>query len=169
MNTPQGSHTLSTELSFGNVFHKARAVGLISSVRQGNSMPNQNGKTKDRFKESLNCYPRALREFFRNDGLDVAASLSYFMVLAMFPGLLALISLLALAGASESGTKWIMELLEAKPWRKRTIVRWRLATAARHCRTIARRLGLSSWRNVLDNSRWFARCPVEYFWIRHCI
>ncbi|HCM95700.1 MAG TPA: ribonuclease BN [Glutamicibacter sp.] len=112
MNTPQGSHTLSTELSFGNVFHKARAVGLISSVRQGNAMPNQNGKTKDRFKESLNCYPRALREFFRNDGLDVAASLSYFMVLAMFPGLLALISLLALAGASESGTKWIMELLE---------------------------------------------------------
>ena len=68
--------------------------------------------TKERFKESLSCYPRALREFFRNDGLDIAASLSYFMVLAMFPGLLALISLLSLAGASESGTKWIMELLE---------------------------------------------------------
>ncbi len=75
-------------------------------------MPLGNSMTKERFKESLSCYPRALREFFRNDGLDIAASLSYFMVLAMFPGLLALISLLSLAGASESGTKWIMELLE---------------------------------------------------------
>ncbi|MGP9527137.1 YihY/virulence factor BrkB family protein [Glutamicibacter sp. AOP5-A2-18] len=63
-------------------------------------------------KESFSCFPRALREFFRSDGLDVAASLSYFMVLAMFPGLLALVSLLSLAGASESGTKWIMEILE---------------------------------------------------------
>ncbi|WP_159614121.1 YihY/virulence factor BrkB family protein [Glutamicibacter sp. JC586] len=62
--------------------------------------------------ESLSCFPRALREFFRSDGLDVAASLSYFMVLAMFPGLLALVSLLSLAGASESGTKWIMDILE---------------------------------------------------------
>lgn len=75
-------------------------------------MPNQGRFTKEHMKESLACFPRALREFFRNDGLDVAASLSYFMVLAMFPGLLALISLLSLAGASESGTKWIMEILE---------------------------------------------------------
>src|SRR5690606_41761902 len=107
---PHGLHTQSTEYSVSNMINKARSVGLISTVRHGNSMQNQNGTTKDRFQESLNCYPRALREFFRNDGLDVAASLSYFMVLAMFPGLLALISLLALAGASESGTKWIMEL-----------------------------------------------------------
>lgn len=68
--------------------------------------------SKERFRESIGCYPRALREFFRNDGLDAAASLSYYMVLAMFPGLLALISLLTLAGASESGTRWIMEILE---------------------------------------------------------
>jgi len=75
-------------------------------------MPGQGRFTKEHMKESLTCFPRALREFFRNDGLDIAASLSYFMVLAMFPGLLALISLLSLAGASESGTKWIMEILE---------------------------------------------------------
>lgn len=75
-------------------------------------MPDKGRFTKEHMKESLNCFPRALREFFRNDGLDVAASLSYFMVLAMFPGLLALISLLSLAGASDSGTKWIMEILE---------------------------------------------------------
>lgn len=75
-------------------------------------MPSQDKFTKERMKESFSCFPRALREFFRSDGLDVAASLSYFMVLAMFPGLLALVSLLSLAGASESGTKWIMEILE---------------------------------------------------------
>ncbi|MGP9542829.1 YihY/virulence factor BrkB family protein [Glutamicibacter sp. AOP5-B1-3] len=75
-------------------------------------MPSQGKFTKERMKESFSCFPRALREFFRSDGLDVAASLSYFMVLAMFPGLLALVSLLSLAGASESGTKWIMEILE---------------------------------------------------------
>ncbi|WP_345472906.1 YihY/virulence factor BrkB family protein [Glutamicibacter ectropisis] len=74
-------------------------------------MPIQERFTKERMQESLTCFPRALREFFRSGGLDVAASLSYFMVLAMFPGLLALISLLSLAGASESGTDWIMEIL----------------------------------------------------------
>lgn len=67
--------------------------------------------TKERVTEALGCYPRAMREFFRNDGLDGAASLSYYMVLAMFPGLLALISLLSLVGASDSGTQWIMDLL----------------------------------------------------------
>ncbi|WP_404289385.1 YihY/virulence factor BrkB family protein [Glutamicibacter arilaitensis] len=67
--------------------------------------------TKERFREALSCYPRAMREFFRIDGLDGAASLSYFMVLAMFPGLLALISLLSLVGASESSTQWIMDLI----------------------------------------------------------
>ena len=65
----------------------------------------------ERFKEAAGCFPRALREFFRNDGLDMAASLSYFMVLAMFPGLLALISLLSLVGASSSGTEWILDML----------------------------------------------------------
>ncbi len=75
-------------------------------------MPSQGRFTKEHMQESLSCFPRALREFFRSDGLDVAASLSYFMVLAMFPGLLALVSLLSLAGASESGTKWIMDILE---------------------------------------------------------
>lgn len=75
-------------------------------------MPSQGRFTKEHMQESLSCFPRALHEFFRSDGLDVAASLSYFMVLAMFPGLLALVSLLSLAGASESGTKWIMDILE---------------------------------------------------------
>ncbi|HJX76915.1 YihY/virulence factor BrkB family protein [Glutamicibacter sp.] len=60
----------------------------------------------------MSCYPRAMREFFRNDGLDGAASLSYYMVLAMFPGLLALISLLSLVGASESSTQWMLDLLQ---------------------------------------------------------
>lgn len=65
-----------------------------------------------KLRESLDCFPRALREFLRVGGLDAAAALSYFLVLAMFPGLLAMISLLSLAGASEGGSQWIMDLLE---------------------------------------------------------
>ncbi|MFJ2620970.1 YihY/virulence factor BrkB family protein [Glutamicibacter sp. NPDC087344] len=67
--------------------------------------------TKERWREAYLCYPRAVREFFRTEGLDGAASLSYYMVLAMFPGLLALISLLTLVGASEDGTEWMLEVL----------------------------------------------------------
>lgn len=74
-------------------------------------MPMTKRSAKDRLREAYLCYPRAVREFFRNDGLDGGASLSFYMVLAMFPGLLALISLLTLAGATESGTEWMLEVL----------------------------------------------------------
>ncbi|GAA1412376.1 hypothetical protein AUR04nite_10580 [Glutamicibacter uratoxydans] len=75
-------------------------------------MPNIHRLKKQRIWEAVTCFPRAAREFFRNDGLDTAASLTFFMVLALFPGLLALISLLTFAGASESGTRWILEVLQ---------------------------------------------------------
>lgn len=74
-------------------------------------MPSTNKFTKDRLKESYSFFPRAVRELFRNQGFDGAASLAYYMVLAMFPGLLALVSLLTLIGASESGTEWMLEIL----------------------------------------------------------
>jgi len=61
--------------------------------------------------EVLQAFSRAVREFFRNNGLDSAASLSYFMVLALFPGVLALVSLLALVGASQGATEAILEIL----------------------------------------------------------
>lgn len=74
-------------------------------------MPMMKKPAKDKLREAYRCYPRAVREFFRNDGLDGGASLSFYMVLAMFPGLLALISLLTLTGTSESGTEWMLEVL----------------------------------------------------------
>jgi len=67
--------------------------------------------TADKAHEVFQAFSRALREFFRKDGLDAAASLSYFMVLALFPGVLALVSLLALVGASQGATEWILEVL----------------------------------------------------------
>lgn len=75
-------------------------------------MPMENRSAKTRLRESYLCYPRAVREFFRNDGLDGGAALSFYMVLAMFPGMLALISLLTLVGASDSSTQWMLEVLQ---------------------------------------------------------
>lgn len=67
--------------------------------------------TRDKRSEVFQAFARAVREFFRNNGLDAAASLSYFMVLALFPGVLALVSLLALVGASQGATQWILDVM----------------------------------------------------------
>ncbi|MCW4466432.1 YihY/virulence factor BrkB family protein [Glutamicibacter sp. MNS18] len=67
--------------------------------------------TPSKRSEILQAFSRATREFFRNSGLDSAASLSYFMVLALFPGVLALVSLLALVGASQGATQWILDVM----------------------------------------------------------
>ena len=61
--------------------------------------------------EVVQAFSRAMREFFRNNGLDAAASLSFFMVLALFPGALVLVSLLALVGASQGATQWILDVM----------------------------------------------------------
>lgn len=67
--------------------------------------------TPSKRSEIIQAFSRAIREFFRNSGLDSAASLSYFMVLALFPGVLALVSLLALVGASQDATQWILDVM----------------------------------------------------------
>lgn len=67
--------------------------------------------TAEKRSEVFQAFSRSAREFFRSNGLDAAASLSYFMVLALFPGVLALVSLLALVGASEEATEWILEVM----------------------------------------------------------
>jgi membrane protein len=55
-----------------------------------------------------NAFLRAVRQFPRDGGTDLAASLTYFSVLALFPALLALTSLLGLLGDS---TEMVSELL----------------------------------------------------------
>ncbi|MEL4504531.1 YihY/virulence factor BrkB family protein [Luteococcus sp. H138] len=53
----------------------------------------------------------ALREFGNDQCTDLAAGLTYFMVMALFPGLLALVSLLALFGQSEGGTQALLDVV----------------------------------------------------------
>ncbi|GAA1398612.1 YihY/virulence factor BrkB family protein [Luteococcus peritonei] len=53
----------------------------------------------------------ALREFSNDQCTDLAAALTYYTVLAIFPALLALVSLLALFGQSEGGTQALLDVV----------------------------------------------------------
>ncbi|MEL4357992.1 MULTISPECIES: YihY/virulence factor BrkB family protein [unclassified Luteococcus] len=53
----------------------------------------------------------ALREFTNDQCTDLAAGLTYFMVMALFPGLLALISMMALFGQSEGGAQALLDIV----------------------------------------------------------
>ncbi len=52
-----------------------------------------------------------LQRFSRNKGNDMAATLTYYTVLAVFPALLALVSLLRLSGIEDLVIPWLTELL----------------------------------------------------------
>ncbi|MET1045026.1 MAG: YihY/virulence factor BrkB family protein [Microbacteriaceae bacterium] len=54
---------------------------------------------------------KTLREFSRDQCTDVAASLTYYAVLAIFPALLAFVSLLGLFGQAEATTGALLDLL----------------------------------------------------------
>ena len=53
---------------------------------------------------------RTLREFGRDDGLDLAAGLTYYAVLAVFPALIALVSLLGVLGQGPQSAATILEV-----------------------------------------------------------
>jgi len=53
---------------------------------------------------------RTLREFWRDDGLDLAAGLTYYSVLAVFPALIALVSLLGVLGQGPESAATIVEV-----------------------------------------------------------
>ncbi|WP_417218447.1 YihY/virulence factor BrkB family protein [Arthrobacter sp.] len=55
---------------------------------------------------------RTVREFTRDKCTDLAASLTYFAVLSVFPALLALVSLLGVVGQAKSTTQTMMRILE---------------------------------------------------------
>lgn len=55
---------------------------------------------------------RTLREFSRDKCTDLAASLTYYAVLSIFPALLALVSLLGVVGQAESTTQTMMQAIE---------------------------------------------------------
>jgi membrane protein len=54
---------------------------------------------------------KALAEFGRDQCTDLAAALTYYAVLALFPGLLALVSLLGVFGQGESTTSTLLDML----------------------------------------------------------
>lgn len=55
---------------------------------------------------------KTLREFTKDHCTDLAASLTYFMVLAIFPALLALVSLLSVVGEAQSTTKTVLQIID---------------------------------------------------------
>ena len=54
---------------------------------------------------------KTIREFSKDQCTDLAAALTYYTVLALFPGLLALVSILGLVGQAESTTNTLLDLL----------------------------------------------------------
>ncbi len=55
---------------------------------------------------------KTIREFSKDQCTDLAAALTYYTVLAMFPALLALVSILGLVGQAESTTNTMLDFLE---------------------------------------------------------
>ena len=55
---------------------------------------------------------RTVREFSRDKATDLAAGMTYFAVLALFPGLLAIVSLLGLIGQADETTDAVFGLIE---------------------------------------------------------
>ena len=55
---------------------------------------------------------RTIREFGKDQCTDLAAALTYYAVLAIFPALLALVSLLGVFGQAESTTTAVLDILE---------------------------------------------------------
>lgn len=58
------------------------------------------------------AFKRSISEFSRNKCTDLAASLTYFAMLSIFPALLAMVSLLGIAGQAEATTRNIVGILE---------------------------------------------------------
>jgi len=57
-------------------------------------------------------FKRALREFSNDECTDLAAALTYYAVLSIFPGLLALVSLLGVVGQAETTTQTILDVIQ---------------------------------------------------------
>jgi membrane protein len=55
---------------------------------------------------------KTIREFSKDQCTDLAAALTYYTVLALFPALLALVSILGLVGQAESTTNTMLDFLE---------------------------------------------------------
>lgn len=57
-------------------------------------------------------FMRSIREFSREKCTDLAAALTYFAMLSLFPALLALVSLLGVVGQAETTTRTMVQIIE---------------------------------------------------------
>lgn len=57
-------------------------------------------------------FMRSIREFSREKCTDLAAALTYFAMLSLFPALLALVSLLGVVGQAETTTRTMIQIVE---------------------------------------------------------
>src|SRR3954454_7502973 len=62
-------------------------------------------------RKALFVLRRTCREFGDDGGTDLAAALTYYSVLAIFPGLIALLSLVGIFGQADTSVAKIMEVL----------------------------------------------------------
>ncbi|ROZ62990.1 YihY/virulence factor BrkB family protein [Kocuria soli] len=79
---------------------------------ESRSKPNSPGDVSKR--SWMYVFKRALAEFTQDGCTDLAASLTYFTVLSVFPGLLAVVSLLGVFGQGEQTTKAITDFLSGR-------------------------------------------------------
>ena len=61
---------------------------------------------------------RTVREFLDDGGTDLAAALTYYSVLALFPALIALLSLVGVFGQAQQSVDMILEVLRAAGLRR---------------------------------------------------
>ncbi|WP_244972630.1 YihY/virulence factor BrkB family protein [Paramicrobacterium fandaimingii] len=67
--------------------------------------------TRLRFRSIRAAYVRAIQMFTVNKAADVAATLTYFLVLALFPGLIAIVSILSIVNADGSVSTGLIQML----------------------------------------------------------
>lgn len=90
----------------GLAAEKARTAPAPDDPRKPDSPPDLTGRS---WRYAIK---QAWAEFRRDECTDLAAALTYYAVLSLFPALLALISLLGVFGQGESTTETLLELIE---------------------------------------------------------
>ena len=91
-------------------------AGAPSDVELGKRAPSDvevRTPVKLRPKEFLPVYKRAFQQFGKDQVTDIAAGLTYFAVLALFPAILAIVSLLSLVNQSSNVTDQLLTLFSS--------------------------------------------------------
>lgn len=77
-------------------------------------LPERTAPTKRQLRRTAwsTGFKRAIHEFGRHESTDIAAGLTYYSVLAIFPGLLAMLSLLGVVSDGRSTTTAVVDLID---------------------------------------------------------